>query len=252
MVLIFAFIAAPIIIVLTNKIGNIFWKMEDNNMNSGIINLGTSAYSSGSINYWQNQLQNQLQNQHGGFSQQPALIPPLKPPQKNNPEIIPSNRGSNYVSMNLNFMLFVIWSSVITSILYRLFITKFPLFSENIYPIVGISIILFFGFLIIFSHYLKCKSKYKLIKANDPDNGLVGIYRISLLNLWKDSIQFTLNGEEYILHNDEFEFIGKKGGKMPKIFRYLLYLAIIVLVWKFVGHIDQIVLFFINKFLGGI
>ena len=41
----------------------------------------------------------------------------------------------------------------------------------------------------------------------------------------------------------------KKRSSMPRIFKYSLYLALVVLVWKFVNNIDQIVVFIVSNYL---
>lgn len=43
--------------------------------------------------------------------------------------------------------------------------------------------------------------------------------------------------------------IKKKVIKMPRIFKYSLYLAMLVLVWKFVNRVDEIAMFLVNIFL---
>lgn len=53
--------------------------------------------------------------------------------------------------------------------------------------------------------------------------------------------------EEVIKEKNNFSFRKKKGVKMPRLFRWFMYLMVLMLMWKFVSNIEHIVGFFVSK-----
>lgn len=114
-----------------------------------------------------------------------------------------------------------------------------------------------------FNHYNLKKVKNGLWRISEkfPDNFWRGrIVRIT--GIWRNNFYIESadnNGDETNLSNRHLKYLTrvkelseggeKKVKRMPRIFRFALYLALVVLVWDVVFNINSIVNFLLQTFL---
>jgi len=124
-----------------------------------------------------------------------------------------------------------------------------------IYYLIGLNICYFFADLLS-----KMESRGKILKINDPEQGLMGCYEVERVYSDEGSITFSFEGRVYRVKNSKWEYVtgegfkknklkNKRRIKMPRILRWIVFVLFVSLLWKFVINIEEIVSFVINRWL---
>lgn len=118
------------------------------------------------------------------------------------------------------------------------------------------------------------RKRFKMIKVKKYSGSreLNGFFTVGVVEDTGSRMTFWLGGEKYYNMN-KFDYNGKqvifydwewqaeqeekkaekttkkKGRHMPRIFKFLFYAMMLLLVWKFVSHSDQIVAYLLQHFI---